>query len=44
VAPPGPSRKFHWTRRLSAFAYRLGNEAQRLMYGLASLLRERLGR
>jgi glycosyl transferase family 25 len=44
VAPPGPSRKFHWTRRLSAFAYRLGNEARRLMYGLASLLRERLGR
>lgn len=39
-----PTRKFHWTRRLPAFAYRLGNEGRRLMYGLASLARERLGR
>ena len=37
-----PTRKFHWTRRLPAFAYRLGNEARRLVYGLVSLLRERL--
>lgn len=42
VAPPGPSRKFHWTRRLPAFSYRLGNEARRLVYGLVSLVRERL--
>lgn len=41
VAPPGPSRKFHWTRRLPAHAYRLGNEWRRLMYGLRALLRER---
>ena len=33
-APAGPSRKFHWTRRLPAYAYRLGNEWQRLLYGL----------
>jgi glycosyl transferase family 25 len=39
-----PTRKFHWTRRLPAFAYRLGNETRRLMYGLASLARERLAR
>ncbi|MDZ7591537.1 MAG: glycosyltransferase family 25 protein [Rubrivivax sp.] len=39
-----PSRKFHWSRRLPAFAYRLGNETRRLMYGLASLARERLAR
>lgn len=41
VAPPGPSRKFHWTRRLPAHAYRLGNEWRRLLYGLRALLRER---
>lgn len=40
VAPPGASRKFHWTRRLPAFAYRLRNEAQRLAHGLGQLLRE----
>lgn len=34
-------RKFHWTRRLPAFAYRLGNEARRLRYGLAQAWRER---
>lgn len=43
VAPPGPSRKFHWTRRLPAFAYRLRTEARRLRHGLAALLSERLG-
>jgi glycosyl transferase, family 25 len=43
VAPPGPSRKFHWTKRLPAFAYRLGNERRRLFYGLAHALREKFG-
>jgi glycosyl transferase family 25 len=38
----GPSRKFHWTKRWSTYAYRLGNEARRLAYGLGSLLREKL--
>jgi len=42
AAPPGSTRKFHWTRRLPAFRYRLGNEAKRLAYGLSQLLRERL--
>lgn len=37
-----PRRKFHWTKRLSTYAYRLGNEWQRLLYGLASTWRERL--
>ena len=41
VAPPGPGRKFHWTRRLSAYAYRLGNEWQRLLYGLRQAWLER---
>ena len=36
-----PTRKFHWTRRLPAFAYRLGNETRRLLYGLVSLVREK---
>ena len=37
-----PRRKFHWTKRGSAYAYRLGNEGRRLAYGLGSLLREKL--
>ena len=37
-----PRRKFHWTRRLPAFAYRLGNETRRIRYGLTQLLREKL--
>jgi len=37
-----PARKFHWTRRLPAFAYRLRNEARRLTYGLTQTLREKL--
>jgi len=41
--PAGVSRKFHWTKRLPAFAYRLGNESRRLAYGLRQLLREKLG-
>lgn len=44
VSPPGVKRKFHWTRRLPAFAYRLRNEARRLAYGLGQLLRERTHR
>ena len=42
VAPPGPARKFHWTKRWSAHAYRLGNEWRRLWYGLAAVVHERL--
>lgn len=42
VVPAGVSRKFHWTRRLSAYAYRLGNEWRRLRYGLSNVWRERL--
>jgi glycosyl transferase, family 25 len=42
VAPVGITRKFHWTRRLPAFAYRLGNESRRLAYGLTQTLREKL--
>ena len=41
VAPPGLTRKFHWTKRLPAFAYRLGNESRRLRYGLTQALAER---
>ncbi|MDP3085087.1 MAG: glycosyltransferase family 25 protein [Rubrivivax sp.] len=40
-AAPGPSRKFHWTKRLSAHAYRLGNELRRVAYGVRETLRER---
>lgn len=41
VAPPGVTRKFHWTQRLPAYGYRLGNEWRRLVYGLTQTLRER---
>ncbi len=41
VAPPGGSRKFRWTQRLPTYAYRLGNEWRRLVYGLAQTLREK---
>ena len=44
VAPAGSSRKFHWTQRLGAHAYRLGNESRRLAYGLGEVLRERVRR
>ncbi len=40
--PAGPPRKFHWTRRLPAHLYRLGNEVQRLGYGIGQVLRERM--
>ena len=35
------SRKFKWTQRLPAYAYRLGNEGRRLLYGLTQTLREK---
>ncbi|MBK6469843.1 MAG: glycosyltransferase family 25 protein [Betaproteobacteria bacterium] len=38
----GTARKFPWTQRGSTYAYRLGNEARRLTYGLRETLRERL--
>ena len=41
VAPPGGGRKFHWTKRLPTYAYRLRNEARRVGYGLSQALRER---
>jgi glycosyl transferase family 25 len=40
-AAPGGSRKFHWTQRWSTYAYRLGNEWRRLVYGLAQTLLEK---
>jgi hypothetical protein len=39
----GQARKFHWSRRLPAFAWRLGTEWRRLSYGVTQLLRERFG-
>lgn len=42
VTAPGPPRKFRWTRRWPAYAYRLGNEWRRLRYGLTQALREKL--
>jgi glycosyl transferase family 25 len=42
VAPPGVTRKFHWTRRWAAYAYRLGNEWRRLTYGVGQAVREML--
>ena len=36
------SRKFPWTQRLPAYAYRLGNELRRVTYGLVQALRERV--
>ena len=43
AAAPAP-RKFHWTRRLPAHLWRLGNEARRLRYALAQLWHERTQR
>lgn len=36
------TRKFHWTRRLPTYAYRLRNEARRVAYGVTQALREKL--
>jgi glycosyl transferase family 25 len=41
TAPVGVSRKFPWTRRLPTYAYRIGNELQRLAYGLRETRLER---
>jgi len=43
VTPPGLKRKFPWTRRLPTYAYRLGNESRRLVYGVTQTVRERVG-
>ncbi len=32
-----PSRKFHWSRRIPTYIYRLKNELQRVFYGLKSI-------
>jgi glycosyl transferase family 25 len=42
IEAPRTSRKFHWTRRLPAFRWRLVTELQRVAYGLKHSLRERL--
>ncbi|MDE1949807.1 MAG: hypothetical protein KGI35_14410, partial [Burkholderiales bacterium] len=42
-APPARERNFHWTRRLSTFRYRIGNECRRFAYGLGQLLRAKFG-
>ena len=36
------SRKFHWTKRLPTYAYRVGNELRRGAYAISQLLREKL--
>ncbi len=41
TAPAGGSRKFHWTRRLPTYAYRVRNELRRLVHGLRETWRER---
>ena len=42
VSPPGQPRKFHWSKRFSTYLYRLGNELQRLAYGLRHVMAEKL--
>lgn len=42
--PSGSGRKFHWTRRLPAYTWRLGNASRRIAYGLRETLRETLAR
>lgn len=44
AAASGASRKFHWSRRWSTYAYRLGNEWRRLRYAIAQLWLERQAR
>lgn len=34
IGTPGPSRKFHWSRRWATYRYRLCNELRRLFYGI----------
>ena len=40
-APAGGRRKFHWTRRLPTYAYRVRNELRRLIHGVRETWRER---
>jgi glycosyl transferase family 25 len=44
VASEAPNRKFHWTRRMPTYRYRLGNELNRVLHGLAQVVKERLSR
>jgi glycosyl transferase family 25 len=37
--PQDRNMRFHWVRRLPAFAWRLGNASQRLVYGLRAWVR-----
>lgn len=41
IGTPGPSRKFHWSRRWATYRYRLRNELQRLAYGVGQWWSER---
>jgi len=42
IEMPSNNRKFHWTRRLPAFRWRIATELRRVAYGLKHSLRERL--
>lgn len=42
IVAPAASRKFHWSRRWPTYAYRLGNEGRRLIYGISETVREKL--
>ncbi len=39
ISTPGPSRKFHWSRRWSTYWHRLRTELRRFGYGVGSWLR-----
>lgn len=41
IGMPGPSRKFHWTRRWPTYGYRLKTELARVAYGLRQWLKAR---
>jgi glycosyl transferase, family 25 len=41
IEMPRDNRKFHWTRRLPAFRWRIASELQRVVYGIKHSLRER---
>jgi glycosyl transferase family 25 len=40
ILGPEGSRKFHWTRRLPAYAYRWRTESRRFVRGLSEVVRE----
>jgi glycosyl transferase, family 25 len=42
IVAPAAARKFHWSRRLPTYAYRLGNESRRLLYGISQTVREKM--